>query len=140
MSNETFEGNSIEELAKVKVKEPNHIKVYTEFMSKVSNLTRINIPVIFELLQEINANDIIILNPYNKNKICEKLDIRIQSLDNILHSLTKPQEILGNTGVFIKIYRGVLKPNPILFSNKNWADTLKEIDDLGLRFLLIENN
>jgi len=112
--------------------EPPFIKMYLKHIGRVLHLPGISSDILTSLLKEINAENQIILNSFNKDKICKELNIERKTLSNNLSKLVKNQEYLKGSPVLYKIGRGAFEPNPILFSRQNWPKNWERIKELKI--------
>jgi len=93
--------------------EPEYIKLYLEDINKIYELP--NNSILYEIMKKMDYDGIISLNKYNKDKICEILNLKPQTLNNYLQDLKK-KDILQPIG------RGSFMPNPNLFGKGTWKE------------------
>jgi hypothetical protein len=95
--------------------EPTYVKVYIEDIIKLKCLPKGNSSVLYELIRYVDYQNEIHLNPRIKKRICERLGINPNSLNNALTKLIKSQ-------VISRIDRGSFLLNPYLFAKGKWSD------------------
>lgn len=95
--------------------EPDYIKLYLTDISKIFNVP--NTGVLYELLKIMSYSNEIFLNSSIRKRICDNLNIKNQSFNNLLLVLKK-QEIL------IEKEKGIFLFNPYIFGKGKWKDIL----------------
>lgn len=101
-------------------KEPNYVKLYLDNLVLLNGLPKGTSDTLFELLKYMSYENMIILNPYVREKIANALNFKtVQSLNNNLNKLVK-------NGILENIGRGTYRANPFLFGKGDWND-IKQI-------------
>ncbi|MDO6508688.1 replication/maintenance protein RepL [Colwellia sp. 4_MG-2023] len=124
--------HTIEEIFKaIKASEPAYIKQYLQDPDLIYSIPKGASRVLTALFQLVEFNDNFInLNASIKRKICKKLNIKIESLDNSLSVLSKNYFLL-------RIDTGFYLLNPYYFGKGDWGNmktirekvTLKALDN-----------
>lgn len=101
-------------------KEPNYVKLYLDNLVLLNGLPKGTSDTLFELLKYMSYENMIILNPFVREKIANALNFKtVQSLNNNLNKLVK-------NGILENIGRGTYRANPFLFGKGDWND-IKQI-------------
>lgn len=111
--------HEVEEKEAMVGNEPNYIKLYLDNITALNGLTKGSSDILFQLLKYMSYDNLIILNPFIKQKIQEELGLKnMQSLNNAISKLTK-RDILQNVG------RGTYRANPFILGKGKWQDIKK---------------
>ncbi len=105
---------SVTQTVKV-AQEPSFVKLYVKDMCKLNDIPKTANSVLNALLELCNYDNEIVLNSHIKQKICDKIGIKMQGLNN---SITK----LNNSNFIDRIGRGTYKLNPHFFGKGKWQD------------------
>jgi len=95
--------------------EPSFIKLYIKDMCKLNDIPKTANNVLNALLEICNYDNEIILNSHVKQKMCDELGMKMQSLNNGISKLTKSEFI-------DRIGRGTYRLNPYYFGKGKWQD------------------
>lgn len=111
--------NKIEQQFITQNKEPAFIKLYIDDLILINNLPTSSSNILWELVKGITYDNEIMLNSSVKKRICSRLDIKMQTLDNALTKFVKKQ-------ILFRVEKGIFLPNPYLFAKGSWAE-VKEL-------------
>lgn len=95
--------------------EPKYVKFYIDDLILINNLPTKSSAVLWELVRNTTYENKIILNGSIKKDICEKLNIKMPTLNNTLSSFVKKE-------ILYRLDTGVYMPNPYLFARGKWED------------------
>lgn len=111
--------NKIETQFVSTAKEPPFIKLYIDDLILLNNLPTSSSNILWELISGLTYSNQIILNSSLKKRICAKLDIKMQTLDNALTKFVKKE-------ILYRVEKGIFLPNPYLFAKGSWSE-VKEL-------------
>ena len=111
--------NKIEQQFITQNKEPAFIKLYIDDLILINNLPTSSSNILWELVKGITYDNEIMLNSSVKKRICSRLDIKMQTLDNALTKFVKKQ-------ILFRVEKVIFLPNPYLFAKGSWAE-VKEL-------------
>lgn len=111
--------NKIEQQFITQNKEPAFIKLYLDDLILINNLPTSSSNILWELVKGITYDNEIMLNSSVKKRICARLDIKMQTLDNALTKFVKKQ-------ILFRVEKGIFLPNPYLFAKGSWNE-VKEL-------------
>lgn len=121
---ETGEVKRTEEITNiVNGKEPSFIKLYINTLLAFKDLPKTLNPLLLELLNYMgyadptanNGGQLIIINAYIKQQIIKKLDMKKNTIEKSLTSLTK-------SGILKRVGMGTYQVNPNMFGKGDWND------------------
>lgn len=120
----------VEEVFKaVKASEPAYVKQYLQDPDLIYSIPKGASRLLTELFQLVSFNNNFInLNASIKRKICKKLNIKIESLDNSLSILSKNHFLL-------RIDTGFYLLNPYYFGKGDWINMKKIREKIKLKAL-----
>lgn len=96
------------------------VMTFTKDLGYMKDLSRGEILVMFGLLQVVNQDNEVILNPSIKKRIATSYDLKINSINQLISNLVKKQMILKTEE------RGIYKLNTYLFGKGNWSNIKKQ--------------
>jgi hypothetical protein len=130
----TGEVSTVEHTNVVKLPtEPPYVKLYLDDIQRLYDLP--NNTILYELLRRMNFDGEIVLNSSEKKKMADKLDMKVQSIDNYLTKLKKAD-------VFTSVAKGTYLPNPSLFGRGEWLkilDRRKKYESIKLNITYSED-
>lgn len=98
--------------------EPPYIKLYTDEISRIYDLGRVQHMVLFELVSRSGFTGEVAIGPRIKSGIAERYKTTIQTIDNTILALIKK-------GLIQRIGRGEFLLDPNLFGKGSWKDILE---------------
>lgn len=98
--------------------EPAYIKLYLEDVLYLSNMEPSQSGLVYALLQKMNYDCQIVINPAIRRQIANQLNIKVSTLNNNISKLVKGE-------VIERIDSGIYRANPYLFGRGNWKDINK---------------
>ena len=110
-------------------KEPPYVKVYLNDLSALLELPKGAGDVMYELLKLLDYEGCVSLNPVIRQRICESVGIKPQSLKNSLQKLKKAE-------VLLPLGTNCYQCNPKYFARGEWRDVMrkrKEFEELTLK-------
>jgi hypothetical protein len=104
-------------------REPDYIKLYVNTLLAFKDLPKQMNALLIELLNIMtfankeakHGGQLIILNMFVKNEICERLGIRMSTFKNALTNLTK-------SGILKRVGNSTYQANPNMFGRGEWLD------------------
>jgi len=120
------DGATIERTTKERIivaQEPSYIKLYLNTLLAFKDLPKQMSPVLLELLKNMTFADpeaehggqLIPLNNFVKQQIINRLDIKMNTLDQAITKLTK-------SGIIKRVGYGTYQANPHMFGRGEWLD------------------
>lgn len=95
--------------------EPPFIKLYLDDLILLNDLPSSTSSILWEIVSGLRYDNQIILNSSLKKRICSKLDIKMQTLNNALTKFVKKQ-------ILYRLEPGIFLPNPYLFAKGGWPE------------------
>ena len=95
------------------------VMTFTKDLGYMKNLSKGEIVVFFGLLQIVNNNNEIVLNTGIKERLSKNFEIKLESINQIIYTLSKKQMIQKTED------RGIYLLNTFLFGKGKWNDIKK---------------
>ncbi len=93
--------------------EPPFFKVYIEDICLLHEVSIVASGILYELASKMGFDNVVSLGPSVKKRMCERLEIKSQTLENNLGVLVKK-------GLIHRIGKGEFELNPNLFAKGDW--------------------
>lgn len=95
--------------------EPDFIKLYLNDIVLLNNLPKASSGILYQILSGMNYENIIVLNKFIRERIANKLNLKLNTVDHAIVNFIEQ-------GLITKIGAGTYFANPKLFARGKWKD------------------
>lgn len=99
-------------------REPDYIKLYLDDILRLKDLPKSHSSVLMAMLKGMNYYNEIVLIAGTKKRICQQLDVKMDTLNKAIHAMSK-------SGLIMRVDQGLYAADPNLFGRGKWEDIKK---------------